>query len=160
MFYRRLPRFDLPGRTYFITSCAQGRRRFLARADLTELVINLYANIRDRGDIALHGYVVMPDHYHVVFTLKEADSVSMAVRKVHGPFARHYRGVVGPLHRIWQRRFRDHVVRDDDDWHTKMEYIHTNPVRAGLVGEATEYEWSSCRFWLTGDGPVKCDPAW
>ena len=160
MLYRRLPRFDLPDATYFITSCTEKRRRLFSRPDLADLLVGLYADLRDRGDIALHGYVIMPDHYHVVFTLKEEDSVSLAVRKVHGPFARHYRHAIEPVERVWQRRFRDHVVRDDGDWYTKMEYIHANPVRAGLVEDPTRYRWSSARFWMTGDGPVRCDPAW
>ena len=160
MLYRRLPRFDVPGATYFITSCTKRRRRFLSCPDLAELVVSLYADLRDRGGIALHGYVIMPDHYHVVFTLREEDSVSMAVRKIHGPFARHYRRAVGSVDRIWQRRFRDHVVRDDADWRTKMEYLHANPVRAGLVEDPIRYRWSSACFWLTGTGPVECDPAW
>jgi putative transposase len=59
--------------------------------------------------------------------------------------------------RIWQTRFYDHVVRDEEDWRTRLNYMHDNPVRAGLVGSPTDHTWSSAMFWETGTGPVACD---
>ena len=192
MLHRRLPRLELPGHTYFLTCCVDNRRSLLLRAGAAELLLKLYGEARERGDIALHAYVVMPDHYHVVVTLVGESSVSNLVRKVHGLFAwRWYRrtgnpaGHEGPAlpngaypagheglggqppirpavprrrrRRLWQRRFYDHVVRDEEDWRTRMTYLHDNPVRAGLVTTPTDYAWSSAQFWDTGRGPVRCE---
>jgi putative transposase len=153
---RRLPRLDLRDRTYALTCSLDRRRRLLGRPDFARALIDLWAEARDRGDIVLHGYVIMPDHYHVLLTLNGASSISNVVRRAHSAFARLVRSrsaVGGP---IWQRRFYDHVVRDDEDWRTKLSYLHDNPVRAGLVECATDYAWSSARFWETGSGPVTC----
>jgi|GEM_PF-3237269 len=46
--------------------------------------------------------------------------------------------------------------RGDDDWRTKLTYLHDNPVRAGMVEVSTDYPWSSAAFWETGIGPVTC----
>ena len=164
MRHRRLPRLDLVAHTYYLTCCTHNRRPFLRAGRAAQMLIDLYAGYRDRGDIRLHGYVIMPDHYHVVVTLAAEPSVSGLVRKIHGVFAWRWHTWVGDeapalrgraRGRIWQRRFYDHVVRDDEDWRTKLTYMHGNPVQAGLADLAIEYLWSSAAFWDTG--PVVCD---
>ena len=157
MLYRRLPRLDLPGQMYFLGCNLDQRRRCLEHSELAELLIRLYVAERDRGGIALHAYVVMPDHYHVLLTLQGTTSISAVVRKAHSLFAPRCRELFGPHRRIWQRRFYDHVVRDEDDLHDKWSYIHYNPIKAGLVEDAVKYRWSSCAYWETGTGPVICD---
>jgi len=170
MRHRRLPRIDLPHHTYFLTCCTHDRRPLLCAGhkagdeapalritNPAEMLIGLYAGYRDRGDVRLHGYVVMPDHYHVLVTLATERSVTELVRKIHSAFARRYREAATLQGRVWQRRFYDHVIRDEDDCRTKLAYMHDNPVQRALVDEAPRYPWSSARFWLTGAGPVKCD---
>jgi len=157
MRHRRLPRVDLPQRTYALTCCLDRRRRLFADPDLARALIELWAEARDRGDIVIHAYVVMPDHYHVLMTLTGAASVTNVVRRVHSAFARTVLSRAPVDGRVWQRRFYDHAVRDDEDWRTKLSYLHDNPVRAGLVERGADYPWSSARFWETGTGPVACD---
>jgi putative transposase len=158
MLRRRLPRLDLPGHTYFLTCCLEGRGALFERADLADALVALYLEARDRRDISLHGYVVMPDHYHVLLTLRGSPSIGGVVRRAHSAFARMIRRALGIQGRIWQRRFYDHVIRDEKDWREKLTYMHDNPVRAGLAEDGVSYRWSSCRFWETGAGPVACDP--
>jgi putative transposase len=99
----------------------------------------------------------MPDHYHVLLSLRAENSISNIIRKVHSLSAQHSRHLTSHRGRVWQRRFYDHVIRDEADWLTKMTYIHGNPVKEGLVANEVDYPWSSARFWETGDGPVACD---
>ena len=158
MLHRRLPRRDLEGHCYFLTCCVDRRRPLLTRPELAKHLVGLYSEVRGRGDIWLHAYVVMPDHYHALLTLIEERSITAVVRKVHAPFAKHYRALTGDNDRVWQRRFYDHVIRNDADWQGKWDYIHGNPVIAELVDNPVAYPWSSCTFWETGVGPVRCDP--
>ena len=151
---RRLPRLDVPHRTYYLTCCLDRRRPLLARPDLAQHLLDLYADQRDLGAILLHGYAIMPDHYHVVLTLRSEPSISGVVRKAHSLFAAHCRRSAGLRGRVWQQRFYDHLIRDDEDWRTKLAYLHENPVRAGLVTSPSDYPWSSAAFWETGAGPV------
>ena len=157
MRHRRLPRVDLPHHSYYLTCCLDRRRPLLARPDLAQHLLDLYVDQRDRGAIVLHGYVVMPDHYHIVATLRAEPSISGVVRKAHSLFAAHCRRCAAVRGRVWQRRFYDHVIRDEEDWRTKLNYMHENPVRGELVGCAADYPWSSAAFWQTGRGPVACD---
>ncbi len=166
MRHGRLPRLDLPHHTYYLTSCTHNRRPLFRSGRSAQMLIDLYVGYRDRGDIRLHGYVVIPDHYHVLVTLAAERSISGLVRKIHSAFARRWRGWAGDEapaprkgrnRRIWQTRFYDHMVRDEEDWRTTLTYMHENPVRAGFVEIAIDYPWSSAMFWETGTGPVGCD---
>ena len=157
MRHRRLPRLDLPGHTYYLTCCLDRRRPLFRQHQLAEFLISLYAAARGEGKIALHGYVVMPDHYHVLLTLKGETSLSSLVRAVHSLFARYCRATTRFQGRIWQRRFYDRVVRSESDWREKLTYLHGNPVRAGLVDNPADHLSSSFRFWQTGAGPIRCD---
>jgi len=133
MRYCRLPRVDLAKHSYFLTCCLDGRRALFRNPALAELLTRIYAARRDRGDLLLHGYVVMRDHYHVILSLRKKDSVSNLVRTIHSIFARACRERHGVSGRIFQRRFYDHVIRDEKDWLTKLAYVHANPVLAGLA---------------------------
>ena len=157
MRHRRLPRLDLPGRSYYLGCCLHGRRPLFRQEELAQLLLDLYVSQRDQSAIALHGYVIMPDHYHVLVTLRAAESISGLVRGIHSLFARACRERTGLRGPVWQRRFYDHAIRDEEDWRTKLAYTHENPVRAGLVKAPTDYAWSSARFWETGSGPVECE---
>ncbi len=155
--HRRLPRLDLTGHTYYLTCCLDRRRPLFRRPGLAEFLISLYRAQRDLGNIALHGHVIMPDHYHVLLTLRGDTSISGVVRAVHSLFSRHCRATTKTRGRIWQTRFYDRVVRTESDWREKLNYLHGNPIRKRLAETPIEYPWSSFRFWETGCGPVRCD---
>ncbi len=89
MRHRRLPRVKLPAHTYYLTCCLGRRRPLLKHGWLADDLIGLYVQARDRGDIAFHGYVVMPDHYHVLLRLRGSTSVSNVVRTRCARVARH-----------------------------------------------------------------------
>jgi len=165
MRHRRLPRWDFAGHQYFMTCCTEGRQRFLRHADLAELLLSLYVATRHRQEIWLHGYVIMPDHYHLLLTLQEGTSLSAVVRKTHSLFRAGGKllpngGFLRSPGRVWQRRFYDHVIRNQKDWEQREAYVHYNPVAAGLIDDPVKYPWSSCAYWETGVGPVRCDPPW
>jgi hypothetical protein len=90
-------------------------------------------------------------------TLTGAPSISNVVRRLHSAFGRIVRSRGFRGGRVWQRRFYDHVIRGEEDWRTKLHYLHGNPVRAGLMESAADYPWSSASFWETGTGQVACD---
>ena len=157
MLHRRLPRLDLPGEGYFLGCNTEGRRRFFGNPALAQLILDLYVAERERGKILLHGYVVMPDHYHVILSLRGEPSVSALLRRVHSFFLRDSSEITGIKRRFFQRRPYDHVLRDERDFLEKLEYCHNNPITAGLVKEIIDWPWSSFRFWYTGEGPIRCD---
>ena len=100
----------------------------------------------------IDAWVVLPDHLHCVWTLPDGDddnsnrwriikqgfskALPMTERRSAVRVARGERG-------IWQRRFWDHVIRDDGDYAAHVDYCHINPVKHGLVGRVSDWPYSS-----------------
>jgi putative transposase len=106
----------------------------------------------DRTKCSLHGFVVMPDHVHIVFTPMTDDdgpiSLPEILQKVKSESAHRINKLLGRTRRLWQDESFDHVLRRDEGIDAKLDYIRLNPVRAGLVLEPTDYKW----MWFEGSG--------
>jgi len=91
----------------------------------------------------LLAWVILPEHFHAVIDLN-SENLSNVVKTLKMSFAAKYRcckGVRGG--RVWQHRFWDHIIRDDNDLNRHIDYIHFNPVKHGLVDSPIEYGNSS-----------------
>jgi len=125
-------------RVFFVTTITAGHLPIFRRETTANLFLQTLAHYRDEGKYLLHEFVIMPDHVHLLITPAEEISLERAVQFVKGGFSfRLKRGV------IWQESFTNHRVQDLEDYATHREYIWLNPVRAGLVGRAEEYPYSS-----------------
>jgi putative transposase len=148
--YRRL---RVPGGTYFFTVNLFDRRS----SRLVACIDALRDAVRETREILpfhVDAWVVLPEHMHCVWTLPEGDSdfpgrwqaikitFSKSLRRDEPRSTlmvkRRERG-------IWQRRYWEHVIRDDRDYATHMDYIHFNPVKHGLVQSPGEWPFSTFR---------------
>jgi putative transposase len=126
--------------------------------------------IRQRHQFVVVGYVVMPEHVHLLFTEPERGNLSLVVAALKQTFAhrllRELRAKAGAqtnalwstpvaVGHIWQRRFYDFVVFTEKKRVEKLRYMHGNPVQRGLVLKPEEWLWSSFRHYAYGErGPV------
>jgi putative transposase len=103
---------------------------------------------------AIDAMVVLPDHLHTIWTLPEGDSdFSSRWKMVKGAFSRRYsEDRTGDISEsmcqkhekgIWQRRFWEHAIRDEEDFNRHCDYIHYNPVKHRLVSSPVEWKYSS-----------------
>jgi REP element-mobilizing transposase RayT len=119
--------------------------RHLANAEIAELVVNGLNNGETRFDrYQLHAFVVMPNHVHILVTPK------VPATKWLGPLkgftaheANRILGLTGKP--FWQNESYDHLVRSPEEFDRVQRYIENNPVKAGLVVEPGDFEWSSAR---------------
>jgi putative transposase len=120
-------RFEL--RTYALTAVCFERKRIFQRVALAELMIATLIRYRAQGRFLLHGFVVMPDHLHVLITTKDAIEKSAQLIKGGFSFAArtHLPG------EIWQAGYYDHRIRDTEDYMQQLAYITRNPVKRGLL---------------------------
>ena len=96
----------------------------------------------------LHAFVVMPNHVHTLVTA--AVPLPKLTKSLKGITAKKANAILGSTGRpFWQEESYDHVVRDKGEFEKIESYIEENPVRAGLVRDASEYRWSSAG-WATG----------
>ena len=144
---KRLANRSYVGRAqYFLTFCAHDRRPvFKDACAATETLRHFQRTARDEW-FALLAYCLMPDHAHLLVKGLTSKSDLRRFAKVSKERSgRTYRKRSGQ--RLWQEGYFDRVLRDDADARRYAEYIVLNPVRAGLVAVAAEYEYVGSTEW-------------
>ena len=147
----RYVRAYVPGAHYFFTVAILERRQRLLTDNIKELR-EAFRAVRRRHPFRIEAVVVLPEHLHCIWTLPqgEADfstrwrlikshfsrSMSFGERRTKRRTRKHERG-------IWQRRFWEHVIRDERDLAAHIDYIHYNPVRHGWVKRVMDWPHSS-----------------
>ncbi|MEX2523393.1 MAG: transposase [Gammaproteobacteria bacterium] len=147
--YRRV---RMPGGCFFFTVVIRGRKPILV--DNISLLRNAFRKIIKRYPFHIDGIVVLPDHMHCIWTLPpDDDDYISRWRLIKSEFTRHFpfsETVSASRMRkdergIWQRRFWEHLIRDEHDYRRHMDYIHYNPVKHGYVNRPAEWPYSSFR---------------
>jgi REP element-mobilizing transposase RayT len=134
---------------YFVTTNTHERRSLFANDNAARVIVRNLGFYRDRGDFALHAWVIMPDHLHLVIT-PQARQLSDVMRNLKSYTARELIESLKIAPPIWQSRFHDRSARDDRQLVASIEYIHSNPVKAGLAAQAQDFAFSSARAYLGG----------
>ena len=156
MRYRRVRK---EGGTYFFTLLTFKRSRILTKPENVTLLREAFRGVMDKHAFRIEAFVLLHDHLHCIWTLPDGDSdVSKRWRLIKSRFTRecsgaHKHAPLGSRRRkgeqaVWQRRFWEHLVRDDEDLVKHVEYIHYNPVKHGLVNAPKDWEYSSYREYL------------
>jgi putative transposase len=130
-------RASRPG-TFFVTTSTHDRRRLFQVDANARLFIETLQHYRRERYYKLHAFVVMPDHVHFILTPLEV-ALERAVGMIKGGFSRR----LALKFPVWQRGFTDHRIRDAADMQARRNYLHLNPVKAGLVEAAELYRYSS-----------------
>ncbi len=129
-------------RTFFVTSVTWQHRPILQSDELARELLSTLLQCRAEGRFALHEFVIMPDHLHLILTPATALSLERAMQFVKGGFS--YRvGKLRPNLMVWEKSFTNHRIRDERDYAQHREYIHHNPVRRHLALAASEFPYSS-----------------
>jgi putative transposase len=171
--YRRL---YIPGGLYFFTLVTHRRRRFLTDALARECLRVSLDLTRKSLPFDLVAIVLLPDHLHTLWKLPDGDDdFSFRWKCIKEGFTKDYLGRGGteagrsPSRKrrqersIWQRRFWEHAIRDEQDFERHMDYIHYNPVKHGLVERPFQWPYSSFhRYVKLGVYPENwgCGPRW
>ena len=111
--------------------------------EIAEILLDTLFIYRERRLYLLHEFVIMPDHLHLLLTPSPTTSLEKAVQCIKGGSSHRIHKERGHKVEIWQVGFHDWTVRDYNDWETKVEYIHNNPVRAKLVARPEDWPYSS-----------------
>lgn len=123
------------GETMFLTTVTRNRQKIFSDSAAARIAVETLYSIQDFYPFFLHGFVIMPDHCHFLIRIPEGGSVS----KMMGVYKRAVTFNIG-RGPIWQSRFD---CRMPDDIYATLDYIHSNPVTAGLCEIPEEYPWSS-----------------
>jgi putative transposase len=131
-------------RTFFVTSVAKGRRPIFKKEEVARLFLDVLQGYRNQGRYLLHEFVVMPDHFHLIVTPAANVPLEKAGQYIKGGFSFRVKKELAFQSLVWQERgLTNHRIRDAADYRKHREYIHQNPVKAGLVKSPSEYPHSS-----------------
>lgn len=146
----------MPGACYFFTLTLQDRQSTLLTRKINELRYAFQHAIK-RYPFVIDGVVVLPEHLHVVMTLPSNDSnYSQRLSLIKSTFSRQI-STSEPVsesrqHKrergIWQRRFWEHLIRDEQDYARHLDYMHYNPVKHGYVKTPVEWPYSSIHRYI------------
>ena len=146
----------IPGGTYFFTVVTYHRLPILVTKEARNILRLALKDVKRRFPFSIDAVCLLPDHVHCIWTLPEGDAnYSVRWGEIKRIFSTKYQKMMSlneprSLSRekrgeaaVWQRRFWEHTLRDEEDFRRHLDYIHYNPVKHGLVERVSEWEWSS-----------------
>ena len=144
--YRRM---NIKGGLYFVTITLKNRRSNLLTENIALIRKALKTSIQKYG-FKIDSMCVLPDHIHMMIQLHETkDTVGPCIQRFKSEFVKllkHSSVVIynqkGEAN-IWQRRFWEHLIRDESDYRRHLDYIHYNPLKHGLVRDVNDWPFSS-----------------
>lgn len=139
----RLPRLTVPGYPHHIIQRGNNRQSiFAASADYETLLAMLEEHARKSG-VAIHAYVLMSNHFHLLATPDTAAGIPEMMQAVGRRYVRYFNQRQGRTGTLWEGRYRSTLIQAERYLLACMAYIDLNPVRAGLAEAVGEYPWSS-----------------
>ena len=154
----KLVRYQQCGCFHFVTFSCYRRQPLLGTAAYGIFERELEA-VRQRYGFVIAGYVLMPEHVHLLVGEPHRSSLSVAIQVLKQQTSRKLKQPVEV--RFWQRRYYDFNVWSEEKRVEKLRYMHRNPVERGLVERPEEWPWSSFRHYATGElGAVEIESQW
>ncbi|SFN06763.1 REP element-mobilizing transposase RayT [Formivibrio citricus] len=142
----RKGRVSLCGQTYLLTTATWQRQAFFRDTLLGRSVVHELRQAQRDGLVETLAFVVMPDHFHWLLTLRQG-SLSALMMRVKRRSALAINSALKRQGPVWQNGFHDHALRKEEDLAAIARYIVANPLRAGLVAGVGEYPlWDA--VWL------------
>ncbi|NKB62322.1 MAG: transposase [Gammaproteobacteria bacterium] len=168
-----------PGGTWFFTVNLLQRKHNDLLVRHVDTLRRIVQSVRHRHPFIVHAWVVLPGHLHCVIELPPTDSnYPMRWGLIKAGFSRSLpvnerrssvrlaRGERG----IWQRRYWEHLIRDESDFNAHVDYVHINPLKHGLVGRVIDWPYSTfhrcgtrgvyASDWGGGNGEVETNVVW
>ena len=174
--------YHIPGHLYFVTAAIVGRKKILSDPAIAGIVLETLDFLRKEGRMRLFSYVIMPEHLHLIVLPLEYNGKKQTISDLMRDFKKFTskriieklkeqkresllnfffksaKAYKRQMYKVWQDSFFDENVFTQDFLNQKIQYIHYNPVRKGMVDEPEDYSLSSARnFVFEGEGVLELD---
>ena len=159
-------RYYVPNATIFITNVVHRRQPVFSAVQHVDLLRTVLHAVKEHHPFAMIGYVFLPDHFHIMFRTTGASNFSQIMQSWKRNFTVQYKeslGIDGRM-KFWQKRFWDHVIRNERDFRNHLDYIHYNPVKHGYVERPEQWphssyvDWQGRGFYADGWGWTELPP--
>jgi len=144
----RLQRFQKDGHHHAINFSCFRHQPWLQSEHACIIFEETLEELRKRHRFYVFGYVIMPDHVHLLLSEPHNQTLATTISVLKGEASKHLKG---DRKQFWQVRYFDFNIFTQKKFVEKLRYIHRNPVEEGLVEKPEDWQWSSYRHWLTGE---------
>lgn len=138
----RLPRVVVAGVAHHITQRGNARQTVLADGADRIAYLELLRHYSEFYSLSVVGYCLMSNHVHLIVVPRTAAALGQALKHAHGRYASYWNARKSSSGHVWQGRFYSCPLDDSHLW-AALRYVELNPVRAGMVAAADEWQWSS-----------------
>ncbi len=143
----RLRRFYYQNAVYHVNFRGNNKQTVLGtNPDKIDLLISV-GKLQQRRNFKVYGFVLMDNHAHFVIEATEHHDISKIMQAILLSFSVKYRRKYGYEGHVWQGRFNSRPILTAEYFRGCLNYIHNNPVKAGMVDEGGKYAYSSARFY-------------
>lgn len=154
----RLPRLKLPNTPLHIIQRGNNRSACFAADEDCLFYLDHLSEISAKVGVAIHAYVLMSNHVHLLVTPQEAEGASQLMKRLGQRYVQYFNRAYQRTGTLWEGRFRSCVVGEEAYFLGCHRYIEMNPVRAGMVTHPGEYRWSSYGANALGDASLLIRP--
>lgn len=138
-----LPRLTVPGYPHHIIQRGNNRQAIFAEGADYETLLSMLEEHSRKSAVAIHAYVLMSNHFHLLATPEAAEGIPQMMQAVGRRYVRYFNQRQARTGTLWEGRYRSTLIQAERHLLACMAYIDLNPVRAGLVAEPGDYRWSS-----------------
>ncbi len=138
----RLPRISIAGYPQHVVQRGNNRQSIFASTADYEFMLDLLCESAAKFDVAVHSYVLMGNHFHLLATPQDAKGLPQMMQAVGRSYVRRFNDANGRSGTLWEGRYKSTLVQTERYLLACMVYIDLNPVRAGMVAQARDYPWS------------------
>ena len=144
----RLPRLTVPEYPHHIIQRGNNRQAIFAGQADYEMLLGLLHENAQKFDVAVHSYVLMTNHFHLLATPETDEGLPLMMQAVGRRYVRYFNDAQGRSGTLWEGRYRSTLIQTDRYLLACMAYIDLNPVRAAMVRDAKDYAWSSHQHYI------------
>jgi putative transposase len=139
----RLPRLTLAGYPHHVIQRGNNRQLIFSSTEDYEMLLALLAENAAKFKVAIHAYVLMGNHFHLLATPESADGLPLMMQAVGRRYVRYFNDRHSRSGTLWEGRYKSTLIQTETYLLICMAYIDLNPVRAGVVTAPRDYPWSS-----------------
>jgi putative transposase len=146
-----LKRYQQTRQLHFVTFSCYHRTPLLSDPHARDVFVQTLETVRRWYGFWLVGYVVMPEHVHLLLSEPERENLGLVLQMLKQMVSRRLRAGASPF---WQERYYDFNVWSEQKRVEKLRYLHRNPVKRGLVARPEDWRWSSFRHYATSEEDI------
>jgi putative transposase len=139
----RLPRLTLAGYPHHVIQRGNNRQPIFASSADRQTLLDLLQDNAHKFDVAVHAYVLMDNHVHLLVSPQTADGLPQMMQAVGRRYVRYFNDTQHRSGTLWEGRYKSTLIQTERYLLACMAYIDLNPVRAGMVSHPRDFPWSS-----------------